>query len=100
MSNEKLILNNLDYLKLIGILLSCYWALYIGGWVFTSPINSPIYGLIASYVYTFHVPMLVFVSGAIYYYCKINRGKYSNIKNLIINKVKRLIVPFLFIGIF
>lgn len=103
MSNEKLILNNLDYLKIIGILLvvigHCI-SIYTGGWVFTSPVNSPIYGLIASYVYTFHVPMLVFISGAIYYYCKINRGKYINIKILIINKFKRLIVPFLFIGVF
>lgn len=43
--------------------------------------------------------MLVFVSGSIYYYCRINKGKYSSLKSLIINKLKRLIVPFLFIGI-
>ena len=43
--------------------------------------------------------MLVFVSGAIYYYCRINKGKYSSLKSLIVNKFKRLIVPFLVIGI-
>ena len=102
MNNEKIILRELDYLKVMGILLVVIGhctSIYTGGWVFTSPVNSLIYGLIASYVYTFHVPMLVFVSGAIYYYCRINKGKYSSLKGLIINKFKRLIVPFLFIGI-
>ena len=102
MNNEKNFLKELDYLKTIGILLVVIGhctSIYTGGWVFTSPVNSPIYGLIASYVYTFHVPMLVFVSGAIYYYCRINKGKYSSLKSLIINKFKRLILPFLFIGI-
>ena len=102
MNNEKVVLRELDYLKIIGILLVVIGhctSIYTGGWVFTSPVNSPIYGLIASYVYTFHVPMLVFVSGSIYYYCRINKGKYSSLKSLIINKLKRLIVPFLFIGI-
>lgn len=103
MNNEKVILRELDYLKIMGVLLVVIGhctSIYTGGWVFTSPVNSPIYGLIASYVYTFHVPMLVFVSGSIYYYCRINKGKYSNLKSLIINKFKRLIVPFLVIGTF
>lgn len=102
MNNKKIILKELDYLKVMGILLVVIGhctSIYTGGWVFTSPVNSPIYSLIASYVYTFHVPMLVFVSGAIYYYCRINKGKYSSLKVLIISKFKRLIVPFLFIGI-
>ena len=102
MNNEKIILQELDYLKIVGVLLVVIGhctSIYTGGWVFTSPVNSPIYGLIASYVYTFHVPMLVFVSGAIYYYCRINKEKYSSIKSLIINKFKRLILPFLFVGI-
>ena len=102
MNNEKNFLKELDYLKIIGVLLVVIGhctSIYTGGWVFTSPVNSPIYGLIASYVYTFHVPMLVFVSGSIYYYCRINKGKYNSLKSLIINKFKRLIIPFLFIGI-
>lgn len=103
MNNEKNFLKELDYLKIIGVLLVVIGhctSIYTGGWVFTSPVNSPIYGLIASYVYTFHVPMLVFISGSIYYYCRINKGKYTTLKSLIVNKLKRLIVPFLFMGIF
>ena len=34
------------------------------------------------------------------YYCRINKGKYTTLKSLIVNKLKRLIVPFLFMGIF
>lgn len=103
MNKESRVLRELDYLKVIAILLVVIGhctAIYTGGWIFTSPVNSSIYGLIASYIYTFHIPMLVFVSGAIYYYCRIKKGKYSNLKSLIINKFKRLIMPFLFIGIF
>ena len=68
--------------------------------MFKSPVSSPIYGLIASYVYTFHVPMLVFVSGAVYYYCRKNKEKYKSLGGLAVNKFKRLIIPFLAIGLF
>ena len=44
--------------------------------------------------------MLVFVSGAIYYYCRKNKEKYKSLKGLVSNKFKRLIVPFLTIGLF
>ena len=96
-------LKDLDYLKVIGILLVVIGhctSIYTGGWVFKSPVSSPIYGLIASYVYTFHVPMLVFVSGAVYYYCRKNKEKYKSLGGLAVNKFKRLIIPFLAIGLF
>lgn len=66
MQGKENILKDLDYLKVIGILLVVIGhctSIYTEGWVYKSPVNAPIYGLIASYVYTFHVPMLVFVSG-------------------------------------
>ena len=103
MQDKENILKDLDYLKVIGILLVVIGhctSIYTGGWVYKSPVNAPIYGLIASYVYTFHVPMLVFVSGAIYYYCRKNKEKYKSLKGLVSNKFKRLIVPFLTIGLF
>lgn len=103
MQGKENILKDLDYLKVIGILLVVIGhctSIYTGGWVYKSPVNAPIYGLIASYVYTFHVPMLVFVSGAIYYYCRKNKEKYKSLKGLVSNKFKRLIVPFLTIGLF
>ena len=49
MNNEKITLRELDYLKIIGVLLVviCHCtSIYTGGWVFTSPVNSPTYGLI------------------------------------------------------
>ena len=82
MQGKENILKDLDYLKVIGILLVVIGhctSIYTGGWVYKSPVNAPIYGLIASYVYTFHVPMLVFVSGAIYYYCRKNKEKYKSL---------------------
>ena len=103
MQDKENILKDLDYLKVIGILLVVIGhctSIYPGGWVFKSPVRAPIYGVIASYVYTFHVPMLVFVSGAIYYYCRKNKEKYKSLIGLAVNKFKRLIIPFLAIGLF
>lgn len=101
MQGKENILKDLDYLKVIGILLVVIGhctSIYTGGWVYKSSVNAHIYGLIASYVYTFHVPMLVFVSGSIYYYCRKNKEKYKSLKRLVSNKFKRLIVPFLTVG--
>ena len=80
MQGKENILKDLDYLKVIGILL-----VVIGH---------------CTSIYTFHVPMLVFVSGSIYYYCRKNKEKYKSLKGLVSNKFKRLIVPFLTIGLF
>ena len=103
MQGKENILKDLDYLKVIGILLVVIGhctSIYTGGWVYKSPVSSPIYGLIASYVYTFHVPMLVFVSGSVYYYCRKNKEKYKSLGGLVVNKFKRLIIPFLAVGLF
>ena len=54
MKSDKVVLRELNYLKIIGILLVVIGhctSIYTGGWVFTSPVNSPIYALIASYIY-------------------------------------------------
>lgn len=103
MQGKENILKDLDYLKVIGILLVVIGhctSIYTGGWVYKSSVNAPIYGLIASYVYTFHVPMLVFVSGGVYYYCRKNKEKYKSLMGLVVNKFKRLIIPFLAVGLF
>ena len=50
MRGKENILKDLDYLKVIGILLVVIGhctSIYTGGWVYKSPVNAPIYGLIA-----------------------------------------------------
>lgn len=46
------------------------------------------------------MPLFIFISGFIYSYNKLERDKYSD-KNLFIeNKFKRLIIPYILVGVF
>lgn len=54
---------------------------------------------LTSFIYSFHMPAFFAVSGAVYYINKVEKGKYSNQANFIINKVKRLLVPYAFFAI-
>lgn len=52
--------------------------------------------VITNFIYMFHMPSFVMISGAVYYYVKRERGKYNNQKKYIQNKCIRLIMPFFF----
>ena len=54
---------------------------------------------ITSFIYSFHMPAFFAVSGAVYYINKVEKGKYSNQTYFILNKVKRLLVPYAFFAI-
>lgn len=51
-----------------------------------------------SMIYSFHMPLFIFISGCIYGICK-RKGKYASWKNLLSNKVKRIIYPYLSFGL-
>lgn len=73
MSNEKWI----DIAKGIGILL-----IIIG--------HSPFSQFIKDVIYTFHIPLFFFISGYLF-----NWGKYKkNINQFLVNKIKRLVIPY------
>lgn len=53
---------------------------------------------ITEFIYSFHMPLFIFLSGAIY--CEgIARGKYKDFLSFVKNKFKRLLVPYFVIGI-
>jgi len=56
--------------------------------------NYPIASCIEGAIYTFHMPLFMFISGMLFYYTKISRDKSFPI--VIRDKVKRLGIPFLF----
>lgn len=49
-------------------------------------------------LYSFHMPLFMFVSGAVYHQC-ISAGKYQEIGSFIVKKAKRLMLPYLAWGI-
>lgn len=64
------------------------------------PVNSSILlANLTTYIYKFHMPLFIFISGCVYGYC-INIGKYTNNILFIKNKLKRLIIPYIFFGLF
>lgn len=61
--------------------------------------SSAILESITEFIYMFHMPAFVMVSGAVYYFVKRERGKYNNQRGYIHNKVIRLLVPFFFFAL-
>ena len=55
--------------------------------------STPIATGIERSIYTFHMPLFIFISGWLFYYTCISRGKAY--KEMLTSKVKRLVVPFL-----
>lgn len=55
------------------------------------------YDFIHRFCYAFHMPLFMFVSGGLLYYSRISRG--FSVKALYVDKLKRLLLPYLFITI-
>lgn len=62
-------------------------------------VNSNFLNLLTEWIYTFHMPIFVTISGAVYYYIKREKSKYSDFKMFITNKIKRLLIPYIFFAI-
>lgn len=65
-----------------------------------SPANgSNLLAMVTEYIYQFHMPMFVFLSGAIYALC-IQDGRYGNNADFLWKKTKRLVLPYFIFGFF
>ena len=51
-------------------------------------------------IYGFHMPLFMLISGAVYYMCINDLNKYKNKREFVIQKFKRLIIPYLIFGCF
>lgn len=83
--------NEYDLLKVAALFL------VILGHVFNQCPDSP-YTLINSVIYTFHMPLFIALSGAVFE-TGIADGKYTEFIPFVLNKVRRLLIPFVLIGI-
>lgn len=55
---------------------------------------------LCSYIYSFHMPAFVAVSGGVYFYTRRVLMKYNNWLSYVLNKLKRIIVPYIFFSVF
>lgn len=54
---------------------------------------------LTEWIYTFHMPAFVAISGAVYYFVKRERKAYNNTLIFIRNKAARLLIPYIFFAI-
>ena len=50
---------------------------------------------LTNFIYTFHMPVFVAISGMVFYICKVNHKKYDDKLAFVKNKFKRLMIPFI-----
>lgn len=68
------------------------------GWFVYAPIESaPVLGLVADWLTSFHIYAFVLISGYTFFFLKNEKDRYSKYKNFILSKMKRLLVPYVFI---
>ncbi|MEG2917972.1 MAG: acyltransferase [Clostridium sp.] len=97
-------INYISLLKNIAIILVVVGhagCIYAGKWSF--PVvhgKSEKLRYITEYIYSFHMPLFVFISGYIYNYNKEKLGKSYSLYKLTLNKSKRLLLPYFTFGIF
>jgi hypothetical protein len=72
-------------------------AFWTGNWFTGKPVfSSDILKYIAGWLNSFHIYGFTLVSGYLFYYLKYERGKYQELIPFVQNKVKRLIIPYVF----
>lgn len=99
--------DNLSYCNfaktiLMLLVVLCHSVAFYGGNWFTAlePVQTNRYlGLLSSWLGTFHVQAFTLISGYIFYYCRVESGRYSDFKAFIINKTRRLLIPYVAISI-
>lgn len=95
-------LNNCNFVKtiLMFIIVIYHSILFWGGnWFVEKPVfNSEILKILSLYLNSFHIYCFTLVSGYIYYYLKIEKHKYDKLNEFVKTKVKRLIVPYIFVA--
>lgn len=72
--------------------------MYTDRGLFEIPHDSNVWKYIADFIYLFHMPVFVSISGIIYAICK-SKGKYNYKKEFVINKFNRLLIPYMFFSL-
>lgn len=102
-TTEKVKVNYISFMKVFGVLvvvLGHSMILYQYEWnIFKPKIASANINIIKSYINIIQMPFFVMISGLLFFN-SFNKGKYNNIKELIKDKFKRLIFPFVFVTSF
>ena len=93
-------LKNCNFIKTVLMLIIVVYhsLLFWGGEWFTCNPSTVIVGVkyFTQWLNSFHIYAFVFVAGFVFFHLKHNLGKYGDTKKFILNKSKRLLVPYVF----
>ena len=100
---QKGYLNNISLLRTFAILivvLGHSMVVYQYNWgIYTPVVKSSFFNALKTYIDTFQMPLFIFISGYMYYYCRKECGKYNNLSKLSFDKIKRLLVPYICVAV-
>lgn len=97
-------LNNCTQIKaMLMLIIVIYHSMRIfagrGTWgPYLSMHDAPILGYISDWLNSFHVYAFTLISGYIFCFIKYEKGGYQEYKSFISNKIKRLLVPYVFVA--
>lgn len=96
-------LSNCDFVKTILMLLvviyhcMIYWT---GEWfVGKVELQSNFLAIVSKWLNTIHIYGFTMVSGYLFYYLKHEQGKYQRWGIFVVNKIKRLLIPYIFVSV-
>lgn len=96
-------LSNCNFVKtvlmLIVVIYHCilYWN---GTWFVGEPVfSAPVCSILAQWMNTFHIYSFTLVSGYLFFYMKCEQGRYNKFLPFVMNKFKRLLIPYIFVSL-
>lgn len=93
----------LDIMKFWGVLfvvLGHVCNMYLPNGLVHPAVQSGFLGHVSQFVYAFHMPLFVFISGSVYAYKTEVLGKRDNFLSLLKKKTKRLLIPYIVFSVF
>lgn len=100
---SKILLNEVIILRVFAILsvvVGHSIIFYSHDWNFYTPQQeSLLLHYLKSIINIYQMPLFISISGYLFYYLKILNNKYTNFDRFMVNKIKRLIIPFFSVGI-
>lgn len=98
-SSASTVYNIVKVITVLLVVVAHSTRMYTSNGAFRPLLQSNFLALTTDYIYVFHMPLFIFVSGAVYGLC-IQRGKYTRKIDFLLNKAKRLLVPYFVFGFF
>lgn len=97
MEEKGTIYDSVRFIAIILVVLAHVTRMYTGLGVVTPVMHSRGLALLTAFIYAFHMPLFIFISGAVFGLC-IEKGKYQKRVAFLAKKAKRLVLPYVVFG--